>query len=66
MFKFLSVTVILALSVFVLTGCNTVAGIGADLHDLATGTQDRMGERRYSQPMPSQHGSDNGSVRHNR
>ena len=64
--KFLPIAGLLILAVYVLmsVGCNTMGGIGADLHDLAIGTQERMGQRRYTQPMPAQHVTDNGSVYH--
>ena len=67
MHKFLPVITLLVLAVFLLcsVGCNTMAGIGADLHDIASGTQERMGQRRYTQPMPAQHVSDDWSRSHN-
>ncbi len=46
-----AVAVVLALAVLVLcSACNTVAGMGADLHDIARGTQYQTGQ----QPDPYQ------------
>lgn len=36
---------ILALAVLLMQGCNTVAGIGADVQALAEGTQEKLSEK---------------------